>query len=144
MRAGGGGPARSVATTGAPVVVANDVPPSVGEVLTAISATAAEWRTPGGADADLVVRPGSATGAANDTADVGLLDASAGAFVFPIPNPAPRPGRPLTLTRVSGGANAPTVVSAVGTIRGEASWVPLVAKESVDVVADGSTNWSGR
>jgi hypothetical protein len=40
--------ATQLATTGAAVVVSSAAPPSVGQVLTATSATAANWQTPGG------------------------------------------------------------------------------------------------
>src|SRR6185503_19503956 len=43
---GSGGAAASLETTGAPVVVNTANPPSIGQVLTATSPTAANWQTP--------------------------------------------------------------------------------------------------
>lgn len=51
--AGGGGPATSLDTTGAAVDVGSSAPPTVGQVLTATSATTATWQTPSGGGATL-------------------------------------------------------------------------------------------
>lgn len=144
MRASASGPARKIATTGAAVTVSDAAAPSAGQVLTATGPESANWQTPGGSGADLIVRTVSATGSALETDDVILLDAGGGSFTFTIPSPVARSGRPLTLIRVNTGANAPTVVAAEGTIYGAASWSPLVARESIDVVADGASDWRAR
>lgn len=45
--AGPGGAATALATTGADVVISGAAPPVAGQVLTATSAVAATWQTPG-------------------------------------------------------------------------------------------------
>jgi hypothetical protein len=86
------GTAGSLATTGSPVVVSTAAPPTTGQVLTATSATAADWQTPSAGSLTLAqtLSNGNLTGNTNIIGTNGssnqefVLDSTNGNFSLPL------------------------------------------------------------
>lgn len=98
----------------------------------------------GGIAGDLAIRTLSASGSLVGTDDVVRLNATAAPVVLTLTDATTRPGRAITVKRVSTGANGTTIAAASGQTVGGAATRALVADdESTDLVAVG-TDWMTR
>lgn len=92
---------------------------------------------------DAATRTVTSTDELMDSDELVWLDATAGAFTFTLTSAASRIGRYIRILRVNAGANVPIVAAAADeTVAWEASKPLLVRGESLELHADGDTNWA--
>lgn len=95
-----------------------------------------------GGAADAAIRTVAASGPVVDDDEVVFLDATAGVVTLTLPAASARPGRRLTIKRVSTNANAPVIAGAGGDlIDGDASVALDAPYVSLDLVSDGNAAW---